>query len=619
MCASTGWANLIGRAGTGKTTVLRTVVDALHDEHGHHEAAADQVVVVSTSAMVARRSGDAIGADRSYSIEGLVEAVRHGVLEPTDRTWVIVEEAAMVDTPRMATLLATAGPAVIRTVGDDRQLAPIGPGGWYPEQLARHPGTELTHVYRQRDPDDVRDFTDLGAGKVEEAVRSLDDRSRIIVVEELGQRAHAIVDLYLQERQRGRGARDVGVVLDGSNHVLDDVNRRIQRERLVMEEIGGTPLQVEATDTDRRWLLYRGDHVVFRERVVTRDEDVIRNGEHGEITAIDHFLREATVALDGGREVRVELAPEAPTQPVVPAYAHHVAAFQGNELPVAIVSPSRTATRNSAYTAVTRAKEDVHIVIDRETYGERPVDGLIRDWSRGAEKRTAWSQLDEAGRDRWAASRAGVERAVAIEPEPVPDRGRHAAAPERYAGGDARPKPAPRRIGMRRPTHRTAGTQRTPTTSASVRGAVPRNARRCSGTSGRFGQRSASCATSRSSGLPGRMSGRRRNRSSTMSTCRRSAALVTSTTSSPARASGPRHGGRNSDPPQSVRPASLNRVWRSPKVSMIRRRSRPVNPYRRLRWRRSRANCARAGATSRPGRARPGTLEGRIPWTSDHA
>ena len=348
--------------------------------------------------MVARRSGDAIGADRSYSVEGFAEAVRRGVLEPTERTWVIVEEAAMVDTPRMATLLEAAGPAVIRTVGDDRQLSPIGPGGWYPEQLARHPGTELTHVYRQRNPDDVRDFTDLGAGKVEEAVRSLDDRGRIIVLEEFGQRAHAIVDLYRQERQRGRGAHDVGVVLDGSNNVLDDVNRRIQRERLVMEEIGGTPLEVEATDTDRRWLLYRGDHVVFRERVVTRDEEVIRNGERGEITAIDHFLREATVALDGGREVRVELAPEAPTQPVVPAYAHHVAAFQGGELPVAIVSPSRPATRNSAYTAVTRAKEDVHIVIDRETYGEEAVDGLIRDWSRGAEKRTAWSQLDEAGR-----------------------------------------------------------------------------------------------------------------------------------------------------------------------------------------------------------------------------
>ena len=309
MCADTGWANLIGRAGTGKTTVLRTVVDALRDKHGHDDATADQVIVVSTSAMAARRSGDAIGADRSYSVEGLADAVLMRKVEPTDRTWVIVDEAAMVDTRRMQWLLEAAGPAVIRTVGDDRQLAPIGPGGWYAEQLARHPGTELTHVYRQRNPDDVRDFTDLGAGKVEEAVRSLDDRNRILVLEEFGQRAHAIVDLYRQERGRGRGARDVGVVLDGSNHVLDDVNRRLQRERLVMEEIGGPPLQVEATDDERRWLLYRGDHVVFREKVVTKDEHVIRNGERGKITGIDHMMREVTVALDRGRRVRVELAP----------------------------------------------------------------------------------------------------------------------------------------------------------------------------------------------------------------------------------------------------------------------------------------------------------------------
>ena len=517
-------------------------------------------------------------------------------------------------------------------------------------------------MYRQRDPDDVRDFTDLGAGKVEEAVRSLDDRSRIIVVEELGQRAHAIVDLYLQERQRGRGARDVGVVLDGSNHVLDDVNRRIQRERLVMEEIGGIPLQVEATDTDRRWLLYRGDHVVFRERVVTRDEDVVRNGERGEITAIDHFLREATVALDGVREVRVELAPEAPTQPLVPAYAHHVAAFQGNELPVAIVSPSRTATRNSAYTAVTRAKEDVHIVIDRETYGERAVDGLIRDWSRGAEKRTAWSQLDDAGRDRWAASRAGVEPAVAVEPEPVPDRGRHAAAPERTERPDERDdvvraatedgteqrrdaaapvsegrsasQPSPRRGRQRHrraprvaaaPTCPAMGARRTATTSASAHAAARRRARRCSATSRRSGQRSASCATSRRIGPPRRTSARRRNRSSTMSTCHHSGAPVTSTTSLPASASGLRTY-TNRNPLSAMRRTSLDRPLRSPAWSMIGRRPRPLNPNTGLRWTTSGHNCGIAGATTRRSTARVTAWSasqhgrGRVPWTtSEHA
>jgi len=41
-------------------------------------------------------------------------------------------------------------------------------------------------------------------------------------------------------------------------------------------------------------------------------------------------------------------------------------------------------------------------VIDRETFGKDPIEGLIRDWSRTPDKRTAWSQLDDAARDRWA-------------------------------------------------------------------------------------------------------------------------------------------------------------------------------------------------------------------------
>lgn len=399
-------------------------------------------------------------------------------------------------------------------------------------------------MYRQRDPDDVRDFTNLGAGKVEEAVRSLDARNRIILLEEFGQRAHAIVDLYRQERGRGRGARDVGVVLDGSNHVLDDVNRRLQRERLLMEEIGGPPLEVEATDDERRWRLYRGDHVVFREKVVTRDEHVIRNGERGKILEIDHMMREVTVALDRGRRVRVELALVAPTQPVVPAYAHHVAAFQGGELPVAIVSPSRTATRNSAYTAVTRAKEDVHIVIDRETYGEEAVDGLIRDWSRIDEKRTAWSQLDEAGRDWWAAWKVRAEAEPAAGREPVPGYGRDAAMAERDDAEDAPPRSAHEEShpvaepahdgrpagGTLRPPSRVPGTPRTAPTSGSGPGAARRSARRCSSTPGRSGRRSATCVTPRRTGSSRPMAARRRSRSRTMWTWRRSGGSVALTT-----------------------------------------------------------------------------------------
>jgi hypothetical protein len=173
--------------------------------------------------------------------------------------------------------------------------------GWYAEQLERHGGAELTTVYRQRNTEDVRDFTDLGAGRVEEAVHSLHARDRIHVLDEYRHRAPAIVDLYLRERMRGRGAGDIAVVVDGSNHVLDDLNRRIQRERIVMEEIAPRGLEVRATDDDRSWSLHRGDLVVFRERVVTAADEVIRNGEQRRVVTVDHGHHRITVALDSGR------------------------------------------------------------------------------------------------------------------------------------------------------------------------------------------------------------------------------------------------------------------------------------------------------------------------------
>ena len=325
----------------------------------------------------------------------------------------------MVDTPHMASLLSAAGPAVLRAIGDDRRLPAIGAAGWYAEQLERHGGAELTTVYRQRDTEDMRDFTDLGAGRVEDAVRSLHARGRINVLDEYRYRPAAIVDLYLQARMRGRGAGDVAIVVDGANHVLDDLNRRIQRERIVMGEIAPRGIEVCATDEERSWSLHRSDLVVFRERVVTAAEEVIRNGERGRVITVDHGHHRITVALDSGRRVTVDLRAEAPTQPVVPAYAVHVTTFIGGEKPVVIASPSRHATRHSAYTTITRASEDLHVVIDRETFRKDPIEGLIREWSRTTDKRTAWSQLDDAARDRWARWKTGQDAPADDRPEPT--------------------------------------------------------------------------------------------------------------------------------------------------------------------------------------------------------
>ena len=124
LCARVGWASLEGHAGTGKTTAVRAVVRAY--QHNHQP-----VFLVSTAADTAHRTAAELGLQRGYTIEAFTHAVQAGAVRVTPRTVVIVEEAAMVDTPRMDRLLKAAGPAIIRTLGDPEQAQPVGAGGWH--------------------------------------------------------------------------------------------------------------------------------------------------------------------------------------------------------------------------------------------------------------------------------------------------------------------------------------------------------------------------------------------------------------------------------------------------------------------------------------------------------
>ena len=142
LAAPIGWASLEGRAGTGKTTLVRTLVRA-------YQANGQPVVLVSTAAETARRTAREVGLDRGWTVEAFTHAVR----APAARgAWVVVvEEAAMMDTHRMAALLEAAGPASIRTLGDPEQAQPVGAGGWHQlvdQAVGGH--AELTTVVRQR-------------------------------------------------------------------------------------------------------------------------------------------------------------------------------------------------------------------------------------------------------------------------------------------------------------------------------------------------------------------------------------------------------------------------------------------------------------------------------------
>src|SRR6185437_1553033 len=153
----------IGPAGSGKTTAMRAYAHALR-QHGRH------LIPLATSAAAAAVLGRdlATPADNLHKFlyewnagpfaarlragQSVPSQARPFMLRPGDV--VLVDEAGMAGTFLLdqLTQIAASRGAVVRLLGDDRQLPAVESGGAL-RLIASQPGTpELSVLYRFRDP-----------------------------------------------------------------------------------------------------------------------------------------------------------------------------------------------------------------------------------------------------------------------------------------------------------------------------------------------------------------------------------------------------------------------------------------------------------------------------------
>ena len=138
------FALLLGGAGTGKTTVLKAVQWAVSRCEG-------TVHFLALAGRAAIRMQEATGHP-ARTIAGFLGAAERGDLTLGGGDLVVIDEARMVDLPRMYALLRVIPEdARVMLVGDPYQLPPIGMGlvfSVYAED-DRAPKVELTVVHRQ--------------------------------------------------------------------------------------------------------------------------------------------------------------------------------------------------------------------------------------------------------------------------------------------------------------------------------------------------------------------------------------------------------------------------------------------------------------------------------------
>ncbi len=393
-----GWAALEGLAGTGKTTLLRTLV-------GAYRANLQPVVVVATAAETTRRTARELGLDRGWTVEAFTRAVRHGQLRPTPDWLVLVEEAAMLDNPRMAALLQAAGPASIRTLGDPEQAQAVGAGGWHrlvDPVIGGH--AELVTVVRQRHQADREVCKAIRQGDAPQALADLQARGRLHLAPDRSQAVKELV--YAWDRHRHeRGLADVAIVTDTDNATVDILNALCQQRRLAAGELTGPGVAITDLATGRCERLYEGDRVRFVRPYLTGDllPSYLANGTGGQVLAVDPDHGLVIVGCDDRRTVCLRPAVHEQAQPLRLGYAGHALKLQGGQAEVVLVLPGSWQTsRQSAYSMATRCVEELHVYLDASTqqagaYRDAdPVGALGQRWTRDATKRAATSNLGRA-------------------------------------------------------------------------------------------------------------------------------------------------------------------------------------------------------------------------------
>jgi ATP-dependent exoDNAse (exonuclease V) alpha subunit len=168
-----GVAVVVGRAGSGKTWALGLAREAF--ELDGYQVLGTAPTGIATVALADEGFTDARTVDR------LLLDLQHRRTELDDRTVLVVDEAAMVTTRKLAPLLVYAERAgtKVALVGDDRQFASIQAGGGFRALRQRLGASELTVNRRQVEAWEQRAIDDVRAGNLEQAIAAYAEHDRI--------------------------------------------------------------------------------------------------------------------------------------------------------------------------------------------------------------------------------------------------------------------------------------------------------------------------------------------------------------------------------------------------------------------------------------------------------
>jgi conjugative relaxase-like TrwC/TraI family protein len=357
-----GVAMVVGRAGSGKTWALGLAREAF--ELAGHQVLGTAPTGIATVGLAEEGFTDARTVDR------LLLDLGRGRTELDDRTVLVVDEAAMVGTRKLASLLSHADRAGAKVVlvGDDRQFAPIDAGGGFRALRLRLGASELTVNRRQVEAWEQRAIDDVRAGNLEQAIAAYAEHDRIQAFEARDDRDRALVNDWWQAHQAGERP----VIYSHRRAQVDQLNSVCQRLRAEAGQLGPEHLTVG----DRSFAV--GDVVVLGANA--RDRLGVVNGTTAIIVNLDLPRRAMTVQTLEEEPPKTVRLPgwylDAPVRPgqsrrVDLAYARTDMRSQGRTEQRALLALDGAEDMQGGYVQLTRSTQRTDLYL---TVGPEPLE-----------------------------------------------------------------------------------------------------------------------------------------------------------------------------------------------------------------------------------------------------
>ncbi|RUM50061.1 MAG: AAA family ATPase [Marinomonas sp.] len=343
-CLDNSVSCITGGAGTGKTTVLRTVLKA-YCQLGF------RIHAVALSGRAAMRLHESIG----FNTSTIAKFLREEPVEPSEeqpRHLLVIDEASMIDLPTMYRLINHIHPSVkLIFTGDPDQLPPIGCGKVLADivEAKTIANTKLDIVKRQKDSTGIPEYSllinegiapnQLGVG----AIHFHETEKNNI--------AQVCSELYQQSPKNSR-------VMAPTKALVAEINKLTQEA----VNADGSKLVFELHGDQFYLNLKLNDAILFTQNNYDKG---IQNGSLGTLTKVtpsDGSYGEVT--LDTGEKVEIS---QSILDCMELGYAITLHKAQGSQFPRIIIAlqKGRIVDRAWLYTAITRAENEIHIVGSR--------------------------------------------------------------------------------------------------------------------------------------------------------------------------------------------------------------------------------------------------------------